>query len=329
MADNKYEIVLRNQYYLGELAEKIELTDSIDEIAYKADITLPVTEDLYSVGITPGDMIRVSGIPYGGSDMDYLLHPAVVWECNSKIVKSLKRMEVTAYDRTIYLDKSEDEYLFLDGTTATQRIKQYCNDWGIPISNIPDTGIPLAKAVHRAQTIYNMIKSDLEETAQKGGNLYKPRMAPNGFELYEIGSNDNPLRIELAESIEQNRTLEKVITQVKILGKSEEEGRSPVLAVLKGMADKYGTLQKILQDEKITSTAQATEEGQQLLTGVQEKFTIEAIDINMIRAGDEIFLNDMPLIVISVKHELGNPGHMTLDVASLDYVRRNYYAKSV
>jgi hypothetical protein len=326
---NNYEVVLKNKYYLRELIESITLEDSIDEIAYRATVQLKVTDDLAAIGIAPGDAIRVSGIPYGGNSMVYLLHPGIVWECDSTLSSGTKHIEVTIYDRTIYLDKSEDEYLFASGTTASQRIKQYCNDWGIPISNIPDTGVQLAKAVYRSQSIYSMIQSDIKETAQKGGKLYKPRMTPNGFELYELGTNTNPYYFELVENIRQNRTLEGAITQVKVLGNAEEDQRSPVLAVVKGETDKYGTLQKVLQDEKITNASQANAAGQKLLTGMQEKFSVTGPDVNTIRAGDKVILNNMELIVVSVQHELGNPGHMNLDLASMDYVRRNYYAESV
>ena len=326
----KYEVVLDNQHYLRELLESITLTDSLSSIAYKAQIKMPATADF--PGITNGQQCRVSGIPFGGASMAYLLHPGVVWDIDS-ITKGKKHLTAIVYDSTIYLEKSEDEYLFPDGQTASQRIKQYAADWEISIdlSNFPDTKVLLAKtgigSSHRGY-IYDMIMSDLKESVSKGGTMYRPRITANGLELYEIGSNSTVWVLESVESIEQNRTLEGTVTRVKVLGKETEGQRTPVLALVNGETAKYGTLQKILQDEKITSTAEAKRKGQAMLTGVQETFTVTGPDINTIRAGDKVVLNSLSLIVTDISHELGTPGHMTAQLANAEYVRRKYYAKN-
>lgn len=321
----KYEFVLANQYYLRELLESITLEESLDEIAYRAMVKMVVTPDF--PGIAPGQECRVSGIPFGGSSMVYLLHPGVVWECESE-TRGQKHLTATIYDRTIYLAKSEDEYLFPAGSTASQRLQQYASDWGIPLGQVPDTGVPLAKAVYRAQPIYNMIMADLKETVAKGGEMYRPRMTPDGLELVKLGSNETVWVLELDQNIEelvQRRTLEGTVTQVKVLGNASEDQRSPVLAVVKGETVKYGTLQKVLNDSKITSPGEAQAAGQKMLTGVQEIFTVTGIDINTIRAGDKVQLNGMELLVKSVRHELGSPGHMTLELAGEDVIRRGVY----
>lgn len=325
---NQYEVVLANKYYLRELIESITLEDALDEIAYRATIRMVVTSDF--PGIAPGQEMRVSGIPLGGSNMVYLLYPGMVWEAES-INRGQKHIDVTVYDKTIYLAKSEDEYLFPAGITATQRLKRYASDWGIPLSNNADTKIQLSKAVYRPQSIYSMIRADLQETASKGGDMFRPRMTPNGLELIKLGSNSTvwTLETENIEELTQKRTLEGAITQVKVLGHADEDKKSPVLAIVKGEVGKYGTLQKVLQDEKIKNPTQAKTAGEKLLSGIQETFTVVTTDINTIRAGDKVQLNSMDLLVTSVRHELGSPGHMTLELASEDYVRRRYYAGSV
>lgn len=324
---NRYEVVLANKYYLRELLESITLEESLDEIAYRGTIRLVVTPDF--PGVAPGQEIRVSGIPFGGSSMVYLLHPGVVWEIESEARGgAVKHLTVTVYDRAIYLAKSEDEYLFPAGQTAAQRLKRYAADWSIPLATVADTGVALSKAVYRAQPIWNLIVADLRETVAKGGEMFRPRMAPNGLELVKLGSNKTGWVLEAEQNIEelvQRRTLEGAVTQVKVLGHAGEDKRSPVLAVVKGETAKYGTLQRVISDEKIKTAAQAKTAGQKALAGMQETFTVTAIDINTIRAGDKVRLNQMDLYVMSVRHELGNPGHMTLELASADYIRRVVY----
>jgi hypothetical protein len=323
---SKYEVILANQYFLRELIESISLDESLSDIAYHAQVRMTVTEDLGKIGINNGQELRISGIPFGGKSMVYLLHPGVVWECVSTN-PGQKHLDVDIYDKTIYLAKSEDEYLFAAGTTATERLAQYCKDWDIPVAGLADTGVTLAKGVYRAQSIWSMIQRDLKETAEKGGGLFRARMAPNGLELVELGKNATVwvLESENTNQVTQKRTLEGTVTQVKVLGNAGEDQRSPVLALEKKDTNKYGTLQKVLQDEKITDAGAASAAGQKLLCGVQETFNVESVDINTIRAGDKVMLNTLELLVISVNHQLGSPGKMSLELSWEDYVRRRYY----
>lgn len=326
---SKYEFVLANKYFLRELLESVTMGESLDEIAYMAAVKLTITPDF--PGIAPGQEARISGIPFGGNSMIYLLHPGVVWDCDS-VTSGQKHLTATVYDKTIYIAKSEDEYLFPAGQTATQRLQQYASDWGIPLGQVPDTGTPLAKAIYRAQPIWSMIMADLRETVAKGGEMYRPRMTPDGLELFKLGSNETVWVLEMNQNVEeinQRRTLEGAITQVKVLGNAPEEGRSPVLALVTGETDKYGTLQKVLSDSKFNDAGTARSAGEELLSGVQETITVQALDINTIRAGDKVQLNGMDLLVTSLRRELGSPGHMNLVVADSDYVRRRYYARPI
>jgi hypothetical protein len=322
----KYEVVLADRYYLRELIESITLEESLDDIAYHADVKLLVTDDFPT--ITPGQDIRVSGVPFGENIMKYLLRPGVVWECCSTS-RGQKHLNVTVYDKTIYLSRSEDEYLFPAGQTATQRLKKYASDWDITlVPGMADTKSSLAKAVYRFQSIYSMIKADLTETVQKNGEMYRARMTPNGIELYSIGSNATVWALETEQNLEeinQCRTLEGAVTRVKVLGNAPEDKRSPVLALVEGDTKKLGTLQKVLTDSKITNAGQAKTAGQRLLAGIQETVTVRGLDINTIRAGDKVNLNGWDLLVMSVKHELGSPGHMTLELAGAELVRRRYF----
>ncbi|MFZ5688683.1 MAG: XkdQ/YqbQ family protein [Bacillota bacterium] len=326
---NKYEVVLANKYFLRELLEGVTLEESLDEISYRADVKLALTPDF--PGIAPGQEMRVSGIPFGGTSMVYLLHPGVVWDVDSN-TQGVKHLTATVYDKTIYIAKSEDDYMFPAGQTASQRLRKYASDWGIPLATVPDTGVQLAKtgSRYRGMIIYNMIMSDLKETVSKGGKMYRPRMTPGGLELFEIGSNKTVWVLEFDQNVEeinQRRTLEGAVTQVKVLGNASDDQRAPVLAIVKGETVKYGTLQKVLSDSKITNASQAKTAGGKLLSGVQETFNVTGIDINTIRAGDKVQLNGMDLIATSVRHELGSPGHMYLQLASIDYVRRHYYGE--
>lgn len=319
-----YEVVLADTYYLRDLVEEITLEDSLEEIAYRASIRLTVTPDCPA--IAPGQTLRISGVPYGGKGMKELLNPGVVWECSSSN-NGTKHLNVTAYDRTIYLAKSEDERLMQAGQTASQRLKLYAKDWEIKTGTVPDTRIALARSIKRCQSIFSMMLEDLKETADKGGDLYRPRMTPAGLELAKVGGNSTVWELETVEEVSQNRTLEGAVTQVKVLGnQSDDEKLSPVLALVKGETAKYGTLQKVIQDCKIETVAQAQKAAKNALLGMQETFAVTAPDINTIRAGDKVRLNGLDLIVTRATHRLGTPGHMELELAAEAKVRRDFCA---
>lgn len=325
-----YEVVLQDKYYLRELIESISLKDSLDQISYEASIQLKVPSE--GLSIAPGQNIRISGVPFSGTTKVHLLNPGVVWACNSSN-KSTKHINLQVYDRTIYLVKSEDEFLFPAKGTASQRLKKYAKEWKIQLGNVPDTKKELNKATYRAQAIYNMITADLRETVKAGGEMYIPRMTPAGLELFRIGSNTTVWKLEAIEEVSQLRTLEGAITKVKVIGSGDESKQtsedlpSQFLAVVesKDLIPKLGTLQKIVQDGDIKTVAAANKLGKAMLTGIQETFSVSGLDINTLRAGDKVELSGMGLIVMSVSHELGDPGHMSLELGSMEYVKRRYF----
>lgn len=319
-----YEVVYAKRYDLSELIEDLSLEESLDEIAYCTNMRLIVTPDLPN--ISPGKEIRIAGFPFGKRQKENLLNPGVVWECHS-LNNGRKHLNITAYEKTIYLAKSEDERLMPKGQTATERIKQYAKEWGIPVGNIVDTGEELARNIKRSQTIMSMILEDLKETVSKGGSMYRLRMTERGLELFKIGGNSVVWELESIGEIIQNRTLEGAITKVKVIGPQESENLvSEPLAVMSKDTDKYGTLQKLIMDNKIVTKDQAKKAATKALLGLQETFSVTALDINTIRAGDRVRLNGLELIVTKVRHQLGSPGRMELELAAENKVRRDYLA---
>lgn len=321
-----YKVILQDQYDLSPLVEAINLRDSLEQVAYQGTVNLVVTPDIPP--ISPGMAIRISGIPYGKKDYVPLLHPAVVWEVETSN-NGVKRMTLTLYDRTVYLDKSEDEYLFPAKQTATQRFKKYAADWNLKIAVLPDTEKQLGRSVYRTQSIYASMFADLRETAKAGGKLYHPRMISSGLELYELGTNKEVYILEAITDTTQSRTLEGAATKVKVLAtaasETGQEVPSKVMAIEEKDIAKYGQLQAIIQDDEVKSPAAARQLARSKLRGIRETISLNAPDVNTIRAGDAVMLGSMKLLVISVSRELGNPGSMMLELGSYDDVKRRFY----
>ncbi len=327
----KYDLILQNKYYLRKCIQSIELEDRLDEIAYCAKAKLAVPDNQFTglPIITPGMEIRLSGTKFGESKYSYFIQPGVVWTAEIQN-KARRNWNLTIYDRLIYLAKSKDEYLFSEGSTAADRIKQICGDWNIQVKSIPDTGQGLAKEASRATQIWSIMKKALVETGSKSGRLFTIRMQPDGLELFEIGTNEDPWVFEFSSnlrSVTQKQTLDGACTKVKVLGKQSKGELAPVVSETSADTDKYGTIQDILQDEKAIDAGTASSKANQMLGGIQETVRVEAVDINTIRKGDKVIVEGWPdgLYVISVRHELGSPGRMQMELASKEYIRRRYY----
>ncbi|KEI92614.1 XkdQ/YqbQ family protein [Clostridium botulinum] len=315
-------IILRNKYKIDNLIEGIQLSESIDGIAYTANINLVETEELKRLGIAKGHSIEIYDIDFE-TKKNKQVFKGVIWDIDKS--RKSKKITLTCKERTIYIEESEDEYLFGEGT-ATQRIIKYCRDWGIPTASLVNTRAKLAKAVYRSDTILGMMIKDLKETAQKGGNLYKLRMLDK-LNIIQLGSNKTVWRLEtIAEDINFKSSLEGMITQVKILGKQEENKKTPVTGVYKKDTSKYGTIQKLVQDEKIKSSAEGRKRADALFNTGEETAHISGIGINSIRAGDKVSVNGQILYVIDVTHNLGSTGRMDLTLSNLNYIRRKFYS---
>lgn len=316
-----YSVILRNSIKLDNLNLEISLSESIDSIAYTAHIRFVAPMDLKFM---EGDAIEIVKNMDPGKGTVF---KGVIWHKTTD-TKHTKLASLICKERTIYIEKSEDEYLFKEGTTATQRAKQMCNDWGIPIGNFEDTKIPLAKSPPKIGTIYGMMLDDLKETAQKGGDLFRYRMQ-NKLDLIKIGSNKVVHNISnIIESINQIGTLEGAVTKVKVLGKQEDDKKSPVIGVFEKDTSKLGTLQKLVQDEKIQDANTARKKAESMFSKGEGSILVKCIDIPEIRAGDKVEINGFYAYVTSVEHKLGEPGRMDLVLESLDQIRGKYYANS-
>ncbi len=360
------EIVLDGKYYLGDLIDAVTLTDSLAEISYRGEVSLVVTEDLKKLDIHPGQGIKIRGIDPATKATVNLLD-GIVWTTENRNIGGRNRLTVEVRDRTISLAKSESEYLFKDGMTATERIAKYAKDRNIITGSLSDTKEKLGKTVHRAQSIYSMIQKDLAATAKQSGDMYLTRMVGQHLNLIKLGTNSAVWRLEALEEATNHKTLEGAVTKVLVLGAEIKGDLQPIFITVDNPIKGIVTIQKIIQDSQLTSLKTVKKAGEvrahktsvstaiksavqnsirmstwispavllandmaaakSMIGGVQETETLEAPDVPTIRAGDKIVYNSESWLVTEVEHRLGTPGHMRLFLGDTDYVRRRYYER--
>lgn len=313
-----YTVILNDSVKLDNLNLEITLSESIDSIAYTADIKIVVP---ISLKVMEGDPIEIIKNKDPGKGTVF---KGIIWHKNTDM-KHNKVGSLECKERTIYIEESEDEYLFKAGTTATQRAQQMCGDWGIPIGKFESTGVGLAKAPPKIDTIYGMMLEDLRETAQKGGSLFKYQMK-NKLDLIKIGSNEVVHDIsKILENVNQTGSLDGAVTKVKVLGKKEDDVKSPVIGTHTKGTD-IGVLQRVIQDEKVSDPGTAKAKAEAMFSKGERSINVSGIDIPEIRAGDKVKLNGFYIYVTTVSHKLGEPGRMDLVLESLANIRRKYYA---
>ncbi|HBG5552943.1 TPA: XkdQ, partial [Clostridioides difficile] len=207
------KIILNGKYDIANFNEGITLSEAIDGVAYKMDVSLIEPKQLQDIGIKKGDKIVLIDIAYE-SKKEETIFDGVVWEARRS--EKSKKLTLSCRERTVYMEESEEQYLFKENT-ATQRIEYYCKQWNIPYYNLANTGKKLAKVIHKTN-ILDMIKKDLKETASKGGDLFRVRM-DNKLKLFKLGTNANVYKLDsILEDANFTSSFNDAVTSVKVLG---------------------------------------------------------------------------------------------------------------
>jgi len=169
----KYDVVLQGKYFLRELIERLTFEERLDEISCRTmmDLAAPNANGTGMPTMAPGHTMEIIGAAFGETSIAHVFNAGPVWDVN-KDDQRRHRYSVTVYDKTICLAKSEDEYLFAEGTTATQRIKQIAGDWNIPVYQLAETGQPLAKALYRSKNLWSIIQEALREEMQRDESVF-------------------------------------------------------------------------------------------------------------------------------------------------------------
>ena len=329
------ELVLKNKYKIQILSESVSLKDSIDGIAYTLNLSLVETDELKAIGIAKGDSIELYDYEYEKTNYAKVFN-GIIWDISNN-VKS-RKITIAGKERTVYIEESEDEYLWSDGQSATQRGNIICTDWNIPIGSFANTSIALSKD-KRKESLYSMMKKDLKETAQKDGGLYRYRMGTS-LDLIELGSN-SPVYVldNIIEDYNEKDSLNGAITQIKVLGKEDTKSTgssgtekelvlSPIIGVFKRNTEKYGALQKIVDDDKVDDYSKAQSKANCLFSDGETSRTLSCCkDINTLRAGDLVSVYGVTLCISEITHNLGSTGKMSLSVMTLEDVRRKFYSE--
>ena len=240
----------------------------------------------------------------------------ITWTRYTRSTNNSKTLTVTGYDNLIYLQESEDSLYFSAGKSTKDVMGSICDDWGVKL-DYDYSSITHSKLVLRG-ALSDIITADiLDKVKEQTGDKYVILSIKDKMTIRRTGQNEKVYKIEADNntvSTQVKQTMDGMITKVVILGKADSNDRLPVQATVTGDTDKYGTLQKLYDQDENTSLAQAKREANTIINEKGAPFWIyevQAPDIPWIRKGDLVYVNagaisKQNLIVKGVTRNISN-----------------------
>ena len=200
-------------------------------------------------------------------------------------------VDFVAYDPIFPITISKDHYYFINGMTAASSIKQIASEQGIPVGKIEGPGVSLTKKLYKNYIADTMVER-LKESELKGSGKYIIRSTAGKLEVVKEGGNSVVYMLDdwTTESSSDERSIEKLVTKVKIYGNAKGDQRPKVNSEKSGLVQ-YGTTQEILYRSDFDSVGAANEAAAAILKEdgkVDIKRPLVHPDIPWIRKGDKV-----------------------------------------
>ena len=253
-----------------------------------------------------------------------LVFDGTIWEWGYASAVQ-RELTLTAYDPMIRLQQSRDFRYYPKGMTTQAIIADICSEWGIPLSYSWQHGTTHEKKAFAGEAISEMIIDILEEAKKKNGEKYVAFFRDGQLVITGYGTNADVYKFDrgCVISTSDKLSIGNLVTQVKIIGKQDGEGRASVDDVVKGDL-RFGVLQEIVQNDSAKNLADARAEAETLLKErgkPEETISIEVPDLPFTRKGDLVSMAAGNLLglfhVEGVTHN-ATDRKMTMELARID-----------
>lgn len=233
-----------------------------------------------------------------------------------------KYIELKCYDNLIFPQKSEICEYFTAGKTTDAIIQTLCDKWGVKTNyqykTISHPKLPLEG------NLMDVLTADvLDEVKKQTGVKYVIRSNKGVVDIKTVGTNSKIYEIRSKKNsgrVRHMTTMDEVVTQVIITGKTDDDERTPIEATVKGDTNRYGTIQKRISKSEDTSLEESKQEAQEMLDeNGTPKETIEitqSADIPFVHKGDIVLVSSGDIVeryclVLAVTH---NATRKTMDL---------------
>lgn len=230
-------------------------------------------------------------------------------------------LDITAYDEVKALRESQDDEYFSDGQTSKQIITKILDKWSVPY-DYQGPEITHAKFAFKKKYISDMIKTVLEDVRRKGKGFYFMRAKEGKVQIIPRGSNEDIYHFDADTNLMQTSdsfSSSGLVTRVKIVGKTKNEGCPPVEDTIDGHTE-YGVKQMILERPTDKTLDEIRETAKQTLKekgSLKRKTTLSCADVPFIRKGDIIRVESGSLqgywFISAIRHN-ADDGKMNLTI---------------
>jgi len=214
-----------------------------------------------------------------------------IWEWQY-LSSTQKELTLIAYDLLIRLQQSKDFKYYSAGMSTQALINDICGEWGVPVSYQWGQSITHEKKVFSGDAVSDMIIHLLEEVKQRTGQRYIAYFKDGQLQIVGYGTNTPIYKYGMNNTIStiDKLTINDLVTRVKIIGKADDKGRSPVDTTVDGDTQ-YGVLQEIVRRDSNKDIAAAIAEANAIIAKrgkPEEIIQINAPDVPVTRKGDKI-----------------------------------------
>lgn len=294
---NKYKYYLylvtekKKHYDISGLVENLSWEEPENELA--ARITFYAKNDKTSKGrlsslAKPGCYVYVMFAYNSGKKKEAVRGRVVEWNPSAKA--SMERLKIKAYDDLYNLQESYDNIYYSAVIRTKTAITQILGNWNVKVGRYDGPDVSHGKLVYKNEKISSILLKILAEAKKKGSKKCVLRSKEGKVQVLPYGHNEKIYhfaeRENLLSSSHKVSTV-GMVTRVKVVGKENDEGRSPVEAVLDGKTE-YGIRQKIVTRGSDESLDDAKKSAQDILDedgDTDKERRIKAPDMPMIRKG--------------------------------------------
>lgn len=286
----------KKAYDITQFVEDVSWEEGENQLA--ARISFSAKNDKTSKGrisslAKPGCYAALLYSYNGGKNAEATRGKIVEWNPSART--SGEKFKVKAYDVLYDLQESQDHVYFSAGVKTKSAIVQVLKRWGIKVTSYSGPNVKHGKLAYKSEKLGTVVVKILKEAKKKGGIEACLRAVKMNVTVVGFGTNKTVYHFEETQHLtEVNHKISTtgMVTRVKIIGKANDDGCSPVEATVDGKTS-YGIRQKIVSRGTNDTLDEAKKEAREILADdgkPKEEITIKLPDIPIIRKGDKIHL---------------------------------------
>lgn len=226
----------KKAYDITQFVEDVSWEEGENQLA--ARISFSAKNDKTSKGrisslAKPGCYAALLYSYNGGKNAEATRGKIVEWNPSART--SGEKFKVKAYDVLYDLQESQDHVYFSAGVKTKSAIVQVLKRWGIKVTSYSGPNVKHGKLAYKSEKLGTVVVKILKEAKKKGGIEACLRAVKMNVTVVGFGTNKTVYHFEETQHLtEVNHKISTtgMVTRVKIIGKANDDGCSPVEATV-------------------------------------------------------------------------------------------------